>query len=72
MRLNLLTGFRLWLNMYVELIGIGTRNVTFKQEKIKIFQKLYKYERKETKTGRANRKIMGRMLHTFNICSIYM
>ena len=35
--------------MYVELIEIGTRNVTFKQEKIKIFQKLATNERKGNK-----------------------
>lgn len=45
------------------------------RKRSKFFKSWPQMREKETKTGRANRKIMGRMLHAFNIlayiCNIH-
>ena len=42
------------------------------RKRSKFFKSWPQMREKETKTSRANRKITGCMLHTFNICNIYI
>lgn len=46
--------FQTLLSMYVEFIGIGTKYVTFKQERLTFFKRWAKLREKEIKTSGTN------------------